>query len=463
MRARSLPSGIIVGEALYSAYRGGFDALRSCFVDIITALLILFVVARLAGEGMERIHQSPMLGEVLAGVVTGPMLLGVINPNPSTPLGASLGVVATLGIFVLVLLAGIELGREGLRQAVRERSIVVAYVEFVLPFAMGYALATYLGMDVTHALFLATAMAVTALPISVRILLDLNLLHSRLGRAIVSVALVNDLVAFAMLGLVVAFMQFNGTLQASTAGFLALKILLFVALILCVGVVLKRISRLRGDGVSLMQKGLGKLRGPESAFALCVSLALALGTAAELVGIHFAVGVFYAGVLMTPPLLGRQEFNQVRRSMSAVSFGLLTPIFFAYIGLQFTFTLSAWPLIVAITTIAFAGKVAGGILGGLLAGFRRAPLVALGVGLNARGMMELVLAQVGLATGIIDAQLYSALVVMTLVTTFCTPPLMKALIRRFKVEDILPESARASAQGATAAADVKTMNIERQD
>jgi Na+:H+ antiporter len=431
-------------------------------VDLISGLLLLFVVARLAGEGMERIRQSPMLGEVFAGILVGPMLLGVISPNPSTPLGASLGVVATLGIFVLVLLAGIELGREGLHQAVRERSIVVAYVEFVLPFAMGYALGAVLRMDVAHSLFLATAMAVTALPVSVRILMDLNLLHSRLGRAIVSVALVNDLVAFALLGLVVAFMQFNGNLQATTAGFLALKIFLFVVLILCVGVVLKRVSRLRGDGASLMQKGLGKLRSQESAFALCVSLALALGTAAELVGIHFAVGVFYAGVLMTPQLLGWREFNQVRRSMSAVSFGLLTPIFFAYIGLQFTFTLSAWPLIAAITTIAFAGKLAGGILGGLMAGFRRAPLIALGVGLNARGMMELVLAQVGLATGIIDAQIYSALVVMTLVTTFCTPPLLKALIRRFKVEDVLPVGAKSPIVDGDSTSDITGTTIERQ-
>lgn len=428
-------------------------------MDLISGLLLLFVAARLAGEMMERIHQSPMLGEVLAGILLGPMVLALISPNPATSLGASLGVVATLGIFVLVLLAGIELGREGLRQAVRERSIVVAYVEFVLPFAMGYALAAVLGMDVTHSLFLATAMAVTALPISVRILMDLNLLHSRLGRAIVSVALVNDLVAFAMLGLVVAFTQVNGTLQASMAGFLALKILLFVLLIVCVGIVLKRVSRLHGDGVSLMQKGLGKLRGPESAFALCVSLALALGTAAELVGIHFAVGVFYAGVLMTPQLLGRQEFNQVRRSMSAVSFGLLTPIFFAYVGLQFTFTLSAWLLVLEITAIAFAGKLVGGILGGLLAGFRRAPLVALGVGLNARGMMELVLAQVGLATGIIDAQIYSALVVMTLVTTFCTPPLLKALIRRFRVEDLLPVAEHGIPERASPAPEANAMNV----
>ncbi len=393
---------------------------------------------------MERIHQSAMLGEVLAGILLGPMLLGWIDPNPATDLGASLNVVATLGIFVLVLLAGIELGREGLRQAVQERSIVVAAVEFVLPFGLGYAFAQTLGFNLTQSLFLATAMAVTALPVSVRILLDLNLLHSRLGRAIVSVALANDLVAFGMLGLVVAFIQVGGTPPASTAAFIMVKILLFVGLILCVGAILKRTGSSTDGGRSPMQRVLGRLKGQESAFAITVTLALLLGTTAEAVGIHFAVGVFYAGVLITPQLVGREEFNQIRRSMSAVSFGLLTPVFFGYIGLRFSFTLADWPLVVAVTGIAFAGKLLGGLLGGFVAGFRGAPLVALGIGLNARGMMELLLAQVGLATGIITADLYSALVIMTIATTFCTPPLLKRLLKRFTVQDVLPAAAQAA-------------------
>lgn len=278
-------------------------------MDLIVALLVLFGLARLAGEGMERIHQSPMLGEVFAGIVLGPMVLGLIDPNPSTDLGASLSVVATLGVFVLVLLAGIELGREGLRQAIHERSIVVAYVEFVLPFSLGYLFAQTLGFNLAQSLFLATAMAVTALPVSVRILLDLNLLHSRIGRAIVSVALANDLVAFGMLGLVVAFIQVGGTPPAATAGFIALKILLFAVLILCVGMILKRTGRSKAGNPSPMQRLLRKLKGQETAFAICVTLALLLGTAAESVGIHFAVGVFYAGVLITPQLMGREEFG----------------------------------------------------------------------------------------------------------------------------------------------------------
>src|SRR6266699_3863319 len=90
---------------------------------------------------MEKLHQSPMIGEVLAGILVGPMVLRLINPDPTTSFGASLNVVANLGVFILVLLAGIELGREGLRKAFKERSMVVAFVEFFLPFSLGYSFA----------------------------------------------------------------------------------------------------------------------------------------------------------------------------------------------------------------------------------------------------------------------------------------------------------------------------------
>src|SRR3989475_13229793 len=173
-----------------------------------------------------------MIGEVLAGILLGPTVLGLIDPNRLAQPGESLAVVAQLGVLVLVLRAGLEVGREGLRQALKERSILVAFVEFILPFALGYSFATALGMSFAVSLFLGTAMAVTALPVSVRILMDLNLLHSKLGRAIVSVALVNDLVAFAMLGLVVQFTSLGAsTPEGVTIGLVALNNVLFVGLV----------------------------------------------------------------------------------------------------------------------------------------------------------------------------------------------------------------------------------------
>src|SRR5947208_3311648 len=305
-----------------------------------------------------------------------------------------------------------------------------------------------MGLTFSQSLFLGTAMAVTALPVSVRILLDLNLLNSRLGRAIVSVALVNDLVAFAMLGLVVQFTSLGTTTpEGLTIGLVALNNVLFVGLVFCVATILKLTTHLGRNSESYMQTLVSKLRGQEASFALCISTALGLGAAAELLGIHFAVGAFYGGLLMTPQLLGQVQFNRVRNAVSSVTFGLFAPVFFAYVGLKFSITFTAWPLILGITAIAFIGKLLGGLMGGFVAGFRGAPLLALGVGLNARGMMELLLAQVGLATGIIDTNLYSALVIMTLTTTLCTPPILKRLLRRFTLDDVLPRVPRALAVG----------------
>ena len=414
-------------------------------MDLIPALLILYLAARLAGEAMEQLGQSAMIGEVLAGILLGPSVLGLIDPSVGVEPGASLAVVSNLGILVLVLLAGMELGREGLRQALRERSIVVAFVEFFLPFVLGFSLAAVWRMSLTQSLFLGTAMAVTALPVSVRILLDLNLLHSRLGRAIVSVALANDLVAFAMLGLVLDLTRLGGGAPAAgDVAFVVAKNLLFLGLVLCIAFLLKWAMRASRSGIPRMQAFIEKLKGQERGMAVSIVIALFLGAAAEAVGIHFAVGVFYGGVLITPRLLGDARFVKTRSAVQTVTFGLLAPIFFGFVGLNFSLRFGSWPLIVLVTAIAFIGKFFGGILGGFVAGFRGRPLAALGFGLNARGMMELLLAQVGLAALIIDSDLYSALVVMALVTTLSTPPLLKRMMRGFKAQDVIPAPVRSA-------------------
>src|SRR5438093_3108283 len=322
---------------------------------------MLIVDAILAGEACEQMRQSPMIGEVLAGIVLGPSILGLIDPNPAAQPGASLAVVSQLGILVLVLLAGMELGREGLRQARRERSILVAFVEFLLPFALGYSLATALGKNFPQSLFLGTALAVTALPVSVRILMDLNLLHSRIERAIVSVALANDLVAFAMLGLILEVTRLGATsLDAAVLGWAVLKNVLFLGLVFTISLALKGMMHAKPGGLPYFQRVLNRLRSHERGMAISIILALFPGAAAEAVGIHFAIGVFYGGVLITPKLLGEARFVKMRSAVQTITFGLIAPIFFGFVGLNFTLHFWAWPMIVVLTVIAFFGKLFGG-------------------------------------------------------------------------------------------------------
>lgn len=334
---------------------------------------------------------------------------------------------ATLGVFFVVLAAGIEVGRSGLRQAVREGTAIVAVVEFIFPFYLGTLLAQALHLDPLPSLLLATGMAVTALPVSVRILIDFDLLQTRLGRAIVSVAIVNDVIAFAMLGVIL-------TLQSSTAGGdlyggVAIgvgKILLFVLLVSIIGwlFLLKR-----ADGRPHLAAFTAKLRRPEAAFGIAVALALGMGALAEMLGIHFVVGVFYAGVFLTSEAVGMSQFALVRNTTQSVGLGFLAPVFFAYVGLRISITQVDWLLVAVVTAVAFLGKIIGGAIGGYAAGFRGRELAALGIGLNARGMMELLLADIGLQAGIITQSLYAAIVFMTLVTTVCAPILLKLLTK----------------------------------
>ena len=403
-------------------------------MDFLLLVLLLLLATRIAGELFRRAGHAPLIGEVLAGIVLGPAVLGWIDPATLSPTGAVLAILVPFGILFLVLSAGMEVGSEGLRQTLKEGTVIVAATEFVFPFGLGYALAQGLGLGFVGSLFMGTAMAVTALPVSVRILMDLNLLGTKLGRAIVAVAAVNDVLAFALLGIVVGLAEAGGGPIPATA--LALdvaKVVAFVGLIYAVGWILKRQPRREGSRRYLSSL-VSAMKTPEAAFAIVVLIALAMGVGAEYLGLHFAIGVFYAGVFLTRETVGEGHFVLVQNAVRGISLGWLAPIFFAFVGLNVALSVSNWALVFTVTGVAFVGKVVGGLIGGSLAGMRGNQLAALSVGLNARGMMELLLAQVGLAAGIINADLYSAIVIMTIVTTLSTPPIMKVLLKGVKLE-----------------------------
>lgn len=403
-------------------------------MEFLVALILLLLATRIGGELFRRAGEAPLIGEVIAGIVIGPSVLAWIDPNPASETGAMLAILVPLGILFLVLSAGMEVGLEGLRKVMQQGTYIIAVTEFVFPFALGYAFGQGLGMDFAGSLFLATAMSVTALPVSVRILMDLNMLGSRIGRAIVAVAARDDVLAFASLGVVVAVHESgDGPFPLATVGIEVSKVLAFIGFIYCVGWVLRQ--RPKADGSRPYLAGFVSWLGvPEAAFAVVLLLAIAMGVGAETLGLHFAIGIFYAGIFLTRETVGEGHFVLVQNAVRYANLGFLAPIFFAFVGMNVALVVSNWSLVFLVTILAFVGKVVGGLIGGSLAGLRGHSLAALSVGLNARGMMELLVAQVGLATGIIDQDLYSALVIMTIVTTLSTPPIMRALLKNVTLE-----------------------------
>lgn len=397
-------------------------------MDLIVSLFVLFLVAKVIGEGFRRIGQAPLIGEVLAGVLLGPSVLAAIDPSPATATGAGLEVVAALGILFLVLAAGLDVGREGLRTALREGTAIVAAVEFAFPFLLGYGLGHALGLGTLPSLFLAVGMAVTALPVSVRILMDLRLLATRLGRAIVSVAVVNDVLAFALLAVLLGLHAGSGGTPIEIAIVVG-NVLAFVALVAAIGWVLRQIEARNLRAPPGLARAGGPFGAPRTAFTFVFLLALGMGAAAEVLGLHFAIGVFYAGIFLTREAVGPASSALVRNTTTSVGLGVFAPLFFAYVGLRVSLAATDWFLVAVVTGVAFLGKVLGGVIGGRMAGFRGRWLAALGIGLNARGMMELILAEVGFAAGLIGADLYTAIVVMTLATTLSTPVVLKSLLK----------------------------------
>jgi Kef-type K+ transport system membrane component KefB len=406
-------------------------------MSLIVSILILLVAARLAAELAERLGQPAMIGEIVAGLVLGPSVLHMIARSPA------LDALSDLGVLLLALLAGMEIDLPHLAQAFLGRNVWVSIVGFALPLGLGAAVGLAFHMDSMRALFVGLCSAITALPVSIRILMDLGRLTTDVGRRIVSAAIANDVLALLVLGIVLG----SRTSSASPIGealvvlTAALKIVVFMTAVVGVSRAARLVSH-ASPGAGSLDVLLSRLKVKEPLFAVTLLFVLGFAALAEVLGLHFVVGAFFGAVLLTRDLLGPARFEDVRQTASGITMGLLAPLFFASIGLEFNArSLTDVPLIAAVLVTAFAGKILAGRLGGRLAGLTPTASWTLGLGMNGRGMMELVVANIALANGFIGERLFSILVLMGVVTTLVTPPLLKWAFERL---DRAPERHRMS-------------------
>jgi Kef-type K+ transport system membrane component KefB len=401
-------------------------------MSLIEALLILLFLSRILGEIAERYGQSAMLAEIAAGVLVGPSLLNFVHYSPE------IRAIADLGVLLLVFLTGMEMELGALWRAFRGRGSWVSLAGFVIPLLLGVGVGLVFGLDRTRTIFIGLCVAITALPVSVRILMDIGKLQTEIGQKIISAAVANDVASLLALG-VILDMKGTGTVRTlfESLGMAVIKIVVFIGAILLASHIIRRYTPkpLRRSAYP-MDRLVAKLKGKESMFAMAFLLVMAFAGFAEFLGLDFIVGAFFGAMLLTNAVLGRANFEEVHKTASNVTMGFLGPIFFAAIGLQFdASTLRDWRLVVAVLLVAFGGKLLGGLVGGRLAGMTREESWAMGIGLNGRGVMELVIANIGLANGFIGQQLFTILVLMAVVTTFLTPLLLK------NAYDLIPLSA----------------------
>ena len=395
-------------------------------------LLLLLVLARVLGEVMERFKQPAMIGEILAGVVLGPTVLNVMVRNEE------LTAISELGVFLLVIIAGLEIDVREIAKTSRGRNLITSLLAFLIPIGSGFAVATAFDLTLVPAIFVGLCVAITALPVSVRILMDLGQLKSEIGQRIIAVAIFDDVLALTILGVL---LDVNNAANSSINVLgLAIGITLGKILLLLAGLIFAyRLINKFTERENFIELQLDKLllfmRGKESLLAIMFAFILIFASLTEAVGLHFIIGAFFASMLLSKELLGVAHFQEFEKTTHGMAMGFLAPIFFAGIGLEFQFSsITEWGLLFAIIGVSFLSKIVGGYIGGRFAGLRHRKALTLGIGLNARGIMELVIANIAYREGLIGVQIFSILVIMGVFTTINTPMLLKRSFRWLKAE-----------------------------
>ena len=395
-------------------------------------LLLLLVLARVLGEVMERFKQPAMIGEILAGVVLGPTVLNVMVRNEE------LTAISELGVFLLVIIAGLEIDVREIAKTSRGRNLITSLLAFLIPIGSGFAVATAFDLAIVPAIFVGLCVAITALPVSVRILMDLGQLKSEIGQRIIAVAIFDDVLALTILGVL---LDVNNSANSSidvlglAIGLTLGKILLLLAGLIFAYRLINKFTE-RDNFIELqLDKLLLFMRGKESLLAIMFAFILIFASLTEAVGLHFIIGAFFASMLLSKELVGVAHFQEFEKTTHGMAMGFLAPIFFAGIGLEFQFSsITEWGLLFAIIGVSFLSKIVGGYIGGRFAGLRHRKALTLGIGLNARGIMELVIANIAYREGLIGVQIFSILVIMGVFTTINTPMLLKRSFRWLKAE-----------------------------
>lgn len=383
----------------------------------------MLAFARMLGEVFERFHQPSMVGEIIAGVILGPSLLGWVSYTPD------IRAISDLAVLILIIHAGLEIKAEDIRESVRGKKAWIAILGFFIPFVSGIVLGRLFGLDNLISTFLGLCISITALPVSVRILMDLGRMNSEVGRHILSAAIFNDVVALLILGVLLNLNNIPddykfGALMLDI-GITVLKLLVFLAILLATYKLVSYLTKRFVNWRYVVSHYLDFLKGKESAFAVVMIFVLIFASLAELVGLHFIVGAFFGAVLIPQELVSDKSMNSVITSTSAITMGFLAPIFFAGIGLEFKLSaITNFWLMLCVLAVSFASKIFGGYVSGRIAGYSAVKSTTLGIGLNARGIIELVIANIALSNGLIDISFFSILVLMGLLTTLATPILL---------------------------------------
>ena len=391
-------------------------------LPLFTNLLLLLVFAKFLGEIFERFKQPAMIGEILAGIILGPTVLNIIHKT------SEINTISDLGVFFLVIIAGLQIDFGDIVKSLKGKKIIISIMAFFVPFISGLCVGHFFDLAIMPTLFVGLCIAITALPVSIRILMDLGKINSDIGKKIISVSIFDDVVALTILGLILNVNNTDLSVSSivKTSAFSLLKLSGFLLLLVIAYRAIKRATNKENYLELKLDKLLSVLKGKESLFALFFVFVLIFATITESLGFHFVIGSFFAAMLISEKSVGKVHWESFHNTTNSLAMGFLSPIFFAAIGLEFNFySIQNYWLLIAILLVSYFSKIVGGFAGARIAGLNNRISITIGMGLNARGIMELVIANIAYTSGLMSLEIFSMLVIMGIITTLSTPSMLK--------------------------------------
>ena len=390
-------------------------------------LSVMLIAGRVLAEVARKFKQPSVVGEIFAGILLGPTILGTIDPEtfvmlfPDTgPSSLVLDGIIQVAVVLLLFIAGLEVDLQIVKQQGKQ-AVLTSLCSLILPFTLGFIFPYYYpeffgfyheDKVLVFALFIGTTMAITALPVVARILMDLNVFKTSMGMLIIASAMVNDILGWLIFSVILSMMGTTeggmgiGTTVALTLGFTLLMLTL---------------------GRGLINKTLPwvnrKLAWPGGLLSLAMASCFLAAAFTEYIGIHAIFGAFIMGIA-----LGDSEHMTERAKEIVHQFinNIFAPLFFVSIGLYVNFVESFNPLLVlAITVIAFTGKITGATIGARLGGFSKYRALAVGFGMNTHGTLEVILGAIALQEGFITNEIFVSIIAMVIISIVSSAPLMK--------------------------------------
>jgi Kef-type K+ transport system membrane component KefB len=382
-------------------------------MHLITSLFLLLICAHALGRASMRLKQPALAGHMLAGILLGPSLLAWVTP------AANLAAAADIAVLFVVLTAGLEMRLQNVLDALKGRGAFAMLLGFALPAAAGAIVAAAFALPVTAVLVIALCIAVTALPVALQILRSFGLLQSRVAHVAISGALLSDILVLMLLGVLIDLSLSDTVRSANTAALLAtgklagLVAAIVVAQWACSHVMKRRSANPQSFGASAAN------------LSFAIVFVLGLGALSELIGFHFAIGAFFAAMMITPELIGAAPFERLENTCEVLTASLFAPLFLAYQGLQFQVQALTHPgLLLALLIAAVSAKLLGGYVAGRLQRLSAYEAWGVGIVMNAHGVMALIVASIAFHAGLIDANVFSTLLIVGMITTLLTPPLL---------------------------------------